>query len=281
MLKLLNLGCGSRFLKDTQWINIDFNPQHREVISHDLRKGIPLADQSINAVYQSHFLEHFSKGDAIRLIRECFRVLKPGGTIRIVVPDLENICRLYLEGLEKVLSGDIDWQSKYDWIMLEMYDQAVRIESGGEMYKYLCQPDLRDEKFIIDRIGSVARDIIKLNVSLAPRIKAMRNQSFIRLIVKVQKKFRRLILAVILNKDEMKALNLGFFRLSGEVHHWMYDRYSLSRLLQENGFAQICQCSAAESGIPDWNKYYLDIDTNGFIVAPSSLYMEGVKHERE
>jgi SAM-dependent methyltransferase len=56
--------------------------------SYDLKKKLPHADGSIDYVYTSHFLEHLSRDDAGKLIREAFRVLKPGGLVRVVVPDL-------------------------------------------------------------------------------------------------------------------------------------------------------------------------------------------------
>ena len=49
----------------------------------------PTDDSTVDFVYSSHFLEHLYRADAQRILRESFRVLKLGGTIRISVPDLE------------------------------------------------------------------------------------------------------------------------------------------------------------------------------------------------
>ena len=59
-------------------------------------------------------------------LRECFRVLKNEGIIRVVVPDLEKIARLYLMALEGSCAGSTQWHRNYEWMLLEMYDQAVR-----------------------------------------------------------------------------------------------------------------------------------------------------------
>ena len=64
----------------------------------DARRGLPLADGAADAVYTSHFLEHVRRTDALRFLRECHRVLRPGGVLRIVVPDLRRLARQYLEG---------------------------------------------------------------------------------------------------------------------------------------------------------------------------------------
>jgi len=86
-LHLLNLGCGEHFHVD--WVNIDISPSHPEVLDYDLRLGIPFADNSFDVIYHSHALEHMEPPWAERLLRECCRTLKPGGLLRVVVPDNE------------------------------------------------------------------------------------------------------------------------------------------------------------------------------------------------
>lgn len=67
-------------------------------VFHDLKYGIPFRDSSVDFIFSSHVLHHLYREDALALIREAVRVLKPGGTIRITVPDLEVIVAMYLEG---------------------------------------------------------------------------------------------------------------------------------------------------------------------------------------
>lgn len=86
-MKYVNLGCGSRYRPD--WTNIDIVSCGPGVIAHDLNKGIPLPDASCDVVYHSNLLEHLQQADALPFLRENYRVLKPGGILRIAVPDLE------------------------------------------------------------------------------------------------------------------------------------------------------------------------------------------------
>ena len=65
---------------------------------HDLTKGIPHAPESVDVVYSSHFLEHLSRDAATFVIGECFRVLRPTGELRIVVPDLHVLASAYVQG---------------------------------------------------------------------------------------------------------------------------------------------------------------------------------------
>ncbi len=59
---------------------------------------IPLSDCSAAAVYSSHMLEHLDRGEARQFLAEAFRVLAPGGVVRIAVPDLRRLARSYIEG---------------------------------------------------------------------------------------------------------------------------------------------------------------------------------------
>jgi hypothetical protein len=70
---------------------------------------------------------------------------------------------------------------------------------------------------------------------------------------------------------------VGDFRALGEVHKWMYDRYSLSVLLNQAGFQQFKVCACNESQIPTFNSYLLDINADGSIRKPDSLFMEARK----
>ena len=147
--EFLNLGCGSRFFNN--WTNIDFVSNSPFVKKYNLLKGIPFKDDIFKVVYHSHVLEHFPKDMAIYFLSECFRVLKKNGILRIAVPDLEQICRLYIEQLNNVRSDPSSLnQSNYDWITLELYDQTVRNVSGGEMAKYWSQVNILNEKWLIN-----------------------------------------------------------------------------------------------------------------------------------
>ena len=69
---------------------------------HDVRYGsakrLPFPDASAEAIYSSHMLEHLSRAHASQFLRECRRVLAPGGIIRIAVPDLRAIVSEYEAG---------------------------------------------------------------------------------------------------------------------------------------------------------------------------------------
>lgn len=264
-MKCLNLGCGNRYHKT--WTNVDFFADSDYVIAHNLLRGIPYPDSTFEVVYHSHVLEHFSRPHAVEFTKECWRVLKPGGIIRIAVPDLESIIHEYQKWLDLAQKGDKAAQANYDWIMLELYDQAVRNYGGGEMGKYLLQENVPNEVYVRERMGSFFDAIrqpqptsnLKAILKQSPLFKTIRN--------------------ALMNSNllGLQSFRISKFRLSGEVHQWMYDRYSLSRLLSQCGFKNGKVCHADESGIPKWTDNNLDTEPDGSIYKPDSLYLEATK----
>jgi SAM-dependent methyltransferase len=67
-----------------------------DIVVHDLRKRLPFRDCSMDAVYASHVLEHLHYVDGRMLLADVFRVLRPEGVVRLVVPDLRAILREYM-----------------------------------------------------------------------------------------------------------------------------------------------------------------------------------------
>ena len=272
-LNFLNVGCGSKFHKS--WTNIDMVSYSPYVKAHNILKGFPYPSNYFDVVYHSHVLEHIPKEKAFDFLRECLRVLKPGGVLRIVCPDLENICIEYLRNLNESLTVPTDISiSNYEWILLEMYDQTVRNKPGGEMADFLKSPSLPNEDYIIKRIGYVGNSIIN-NSRFRPQIS--KNKNFFSKIksIKIINIFQYFI-KDLKARFSTNAMRIGHFRLGGEIHMWMYDRFSLSRLLSSCGFVNIQHLDPYNSSIPNWHIYELDIK-DGNVYDPTSLFMEAKK----
>jgi predicted SAM-dependent methyltransferase len=269
-MKFLNLGCGHKYVKSPEWLNADMLPVGEDVVRCNFLNGIPFDDNTFELVYHSHVLEHFAKNDGEKFIAECFRILKPGGVIRIALPNLEIIAREYLKNMESALTGDENAGHDYDWMMLEMYDQTVRNHSGGEMLQYLKQDNLPNRDYIFKRIGTGADSLKndgKPKRSLSAKIKIIQKKPSI-LFLKLQDIFLKLLMPA----KKYAMYKVGNFRQAGEIHQWMYDRYSLGRLLQKVGFTKVEVRKADTSYIPNWSSYNLDDVTES-----ASLFIEAVK----
>lgn len=247
-LHMVNLGCGRRY--DPAWLNFDVVPVDESVRAHDLQQPLPLADGTCSVVYHSHVLEHLPKDKAPAFLAECFRVLAPGGILRIAVPDLESIARLYLETLTKAAAGDEVAAQQHEWMTLELVDQLARHRSGGHMLDYWKQQPMPAEDFVLQRVGREAGDFIaEFRAKPAPSVKIA----------------------------APTADAVGRFRTGGEPHQWMYDRVSLTRLLKAAGFTQVRVCTGTESAIPNFASYHLDTDESGAVRKPDSIFVEAIK----
>lgn len=115
----LNLGCGATFVDG--WVNVDYSLGARlskvplfalvnkrlgifsstwdnRIVLHDLTQVFPWGTATVDYCYSSHTLEHLTREQGLFFLRETHRVLKCGGIIRIVVPDLASMVRKYLSG---------------------------------------------------------------------------------------------------------------------------------------------------------------------------------------
>src|SRR2546425_11554610 len=117
----LHLGCGR--IKIEGWINLDSDDTSASPdpdIVWDLRNGIPMESSSCEVIYSEHLLEHLAPNDGVLLLKECQRVLQPGGVVRIAMPSLDVLIKQSYEG---------DWKEQ-DWLKWPEYSF---IETRAEM----------------------------------------------------------------------------------------------------------------------------------------------------
>jgi predicted SAM-dependent methyltransferase len=89
----LMIGAGDIHDRDG-WYTIDFRSAANFQI--DIRRGLPFADRSCRFIFSEHVFEHLDMEELRRVASECYRVLEPGGVMRIVTPDLEKWARAYV-----------------------------------------------------------------------------------------------------------------------------------------------------------------------------------------
>lgn len=95
---MLNLGCGGHVAPEP-WVNVDRSlgnkhfPCHPDVVA-DVSEGLPFDDDSVDAIYCGHLLEHIDLDRVVPALREMRRVLKPGGRLCVVGPDFDRATKL-------------------------------------------------------------------------------------------------------------------------------------------------------------------------------------------
>jgi predicted SAM-dependent methyltransferase len=112
VVRKLQIGAGPNPLRG--WLNTDLlpdtYPEHRnEIVFLDATRPFPFLDLTFDYVFSEHQIEHIPEPAAHSMIKECFRVLRPGGRLRIATPDLAAILDLYEEPLNKTEQHYVEW----------------------------------------------------------------------------------------------------------------------------------------------------------------------------
>ncbi|MET4118624.1 SAM-dependent methyltransferase [Bradyrhizobium sp. JR1.5] len=105
-IRLARLPAIGRFVQRLKGNELQF-PSGIEI--GDIVRGLPIGDQTASGVYASHVLEHLSRSDVETALRNTYRMLRPGGIFRLIVPDLESRARLYLSKLDSGTNDANDW----------------------------------------------------------------------------------------------------------------------------------------------------------------------------
>jgi predicted SAM-dependent methyltransferase len=142
----VNLGCG--YHPKPGWINVDLFAPAAD-LHLDLREPFPFPSRSIDRIYTEHFFEHLNlpnlhesmgwnfegsgtPSEAMTFLRESCRVLKPLGTIDIIVPDAEGMIHEYVEHQPELPNGDY-WGPKWCDTMMHRLNYLFR---QGREHKY-------------------------------------------------------------------------------------------------------------------------------------------------
>ncbi|HSP15775.1 MAG TPA: methyltransferase domain-containing protein [Thermoanaerobaculia bacterium] len=158
----VHLGSGDHRISG--WINIDLDPAMAVDIAADLRRSIPLRNGSVDLIHSEDFIEHIDDADGKTVLHECHRVLREGGVMRILTPDLRALideiyvrreprhlrwCSAYLdtsdpcEGLNMHLRMGGDHRFIYDEEHLNALLRDIGFKVRRVHYNWSPVPELR------------------------------------------------------------------------------------------------------------------------------------------
>lgn len=141
----LHLGCGKRFIPGFVHVDAIDYPHVDHVTTIDSLSFIP--DNSVELIYNCHVLEHFKRRDVPRVLAEWLRVLRPGGTLRVSVPDFSALSKLYQKNCDLgqvigALFGRQDYLYNIHYNVFDYFTLKNCLEAAG--YRDVRQFDWRE-----------------------------------------------------------------------------------------------------------------------------------------
>jgi predicted SAM-dependent methyltransferase len=129
----LNVGCGPNVTPG--FVNLDYLWRPGVDVCWDLSRPLPFKSETLRGIYTEHCLEHISLEQCAQKLKEFHRMLRMGGTLRIVVPDAEQCVRLYVEIRSgKSMHFPYLKSTPPDWTPIEEVNRLFR--NYGHQYAY-------------------------------------------------------------------------------------------------------------------------------------------------
>ena len=141
MKKFLHIGCGDKYIPGFIHIDARKLPHVDYVTPAD--KLDMFQDNSVDLIYNCHVLEHFKRNDVEKVLEEWYRILKPGGILRIAVPDFEKLVEVYLKykDLNLIIGplyGRQDYSENFHYTVFDFstLKALLRRVGFGKVYRY-------------------------------------------------------------------------------------------------------------------------------------------------
>jgi len=188
-----------------------------------------------------------------------------------VVPDLENMVREYLSMRE---AGE---HEKADFVVLEIIDQCVRRDSGGELarlYRHVTSHADHSTAPMIEYIRERTGENLCSSVDAGRRVRNLRSLST-SMRSRIERSWINFCLRAL--PAAFRAQNVSLSTV-GENHHWLWDFHQLKTALEAAGFVDVQRCSANSSVVADFPVHPLDVDAQGLPrKGAESIYLEARK----
>ena len=103
----LQLGCGKNPRND--WLNSDLFPGAPDVMLVDVRLPLVFEGESFDRIFTEHMIEHLSWEQGAKMLKECFRIAKPGGVVRVATPDIHFLINLVAQPGDDLHQAYMKW----------------------------------------------------------------------------------------------------------------------------------------------------------------------------
>jgi predicted SAM-dependent methyltransferase len=150
-IKKLHIGAGPNLLEG--WLNTTLQPLKVASVHLNATKPYPMPDASFDYVFSEHMIEHVTFQDGQAMLRECFRVLKKGGKIRLSTPDLERMLALYTATPKPEEEAYIRWTVDNFLKDTDAYNPAFVINKIFHGWGHVFIYDFVSLKYALEQVG--------------------------------------------------------------------------------------------------------------------------------
>lgn len=131
----VHIGCGK--INSPEFINVDARPlAHVHVVTDDMTSLSEFDDNSVDLIYMCHILEHIKQDGLVRVLAELKRALKPGGVLRVSVPNIDKLIAVYTDSGRDVKS---------------IHKQLM----GGQDHEYNVHYSIFNERYLSDLFAEI------------------------------------------------------------------------------------------------------------------------------
>ena len=138
-IKKIQVGCSINVLKN--WFNVDIIPFYEGSFFMDATQQFPIPDNTFDYIFSEHMIEHIDYVQGWHMLKECYRILKPNGKIRIATPDLKKLVDLFNQNKS-------DQQKEYINSVMKTWRSEVDTNAEGYVVNLVFG---FDHKFIYDQ----------------------------------------------------------------------------------------------------------------------------------
>jgi predicted SAM-dependent methyltransferase len=173
-IRKLHIGCGESILDG--WLNSDLFQHSSSILHLDATDVFPFANDTFDYIYSEHMIEHISYSHGLAMLRECNRVLKNNGTIRISTPNLQFLIDLYRNNKSELQMEYIKWATDTYIETAPYYDDTFVINNFVRCWRHAFIYDEKTLRSSLEKAGFAKIIRCDLNESEHETLRNLENE---------------------------------------------------------------------------------------------------------
>jgi predicted SAM-dependent methyltransferase len=173
-IRKLHIGCGFNLIDG--WLNSDYQPYPTNTLRLDATQTFPIEDNQFDYIFSEHMIEHLEYAGGSSMLKECFRVLRKDGTIRVSTPDLPFLLDLYRSDKSQQQIEYIQWATD-NFVPDTDYDDIFVINNFVRAWGHMFIYDEKTLRSSLAKAGFTNITRCDLNQSTEAPFRGLENET--------------------------------------------------------------------------------------------------------